>query len=51
MSLNAGIFPVFEQLGLFEELQKISLPSRRFTLYNDDMTKIAVLQSNDEKET
>ncbi|KAF9947506.1 hypothetical protein BGZ70_002642 [Mortierella alpina] len=51
MSLNAGIFPVFEQLGLFEELQKISLPSRRFTLYNDDMTRIAILQSNDEKET
>ncbi|KAF9280585.1 hypothetical protein BGZ68_007130 [Mortierella alpina] len=51
MSLNAGIFPVFEQLGLFEELQRLSLPSRRFTLYNDDMTKIAVLQSNDEKET
>lgn len=25
MSLNAGILPAFEQLGLYEELEKVSL--------------------------
>ncbi|KAG0221782.1 hypothetical protein BGX31_009565 [Mortierella sp. GBA43] len=40
MALGPSIFPVFEQLGLMEELEKISLPYRSTVLYTEDMKKI-----------
>ncbi|KAK3840349.1 MAG: hypothetical protein JOS17DRAFT_769871 [Linnemannia elongata] len=42
MSLNAGILPALEQLGLYEELQKVSLPATgAFNIYKGDMSLIA----------
>ncbi|KAF9134470.1 hypothetical protein BGW39_006930 [Mortierella sp. 14UC] len=41
MSLNAGILPALEQLGLYEELLKISLPvTGEFKIYNSDISLI-----------
>ncbi|KAG0376747.1 hypothetical protein BGX24_007293 [Mortierella sp. AD032] len=41
MSLNAGILPVLEQLGLYEELLHISLPvTGEFKIYNSDLALI-----------
>lgn len=50
MALNAGIFPALEQLGVYEELLKISIPSVGFNIYSGDMSKIASLQIKGEKE-
>ncbi|KAG0041674.1 hypothetical protein BGZ83_001454 [Gryganskiella cystojenkinii] len=36
MAFNANILPVFEQLGLLEEAQKISLPCRGLSIYGSD---------------
>ncbi|KAF9993263.1 hypothetical protein BGZ80_001695 [Entomortierella chlamydospora] len=47
MSLNANILPALEQLGLLDELKKISLPSRDFNIYTGKMEKIAVLGGDD----
>ena len=41
MCLNANILPVFEQLGLLDELMAISLPVRNVEMYYGDMSKIA----------
>lgn len=39
MSLNAGILPAFEQLGLYEELQKVSLRAdSTFDIYYGDLS-------------
>ncbi|KAG0320200.1 hypothetical protein BGZ97_000490 [Linnemannia gamsii] len=39
MSLNAGILPALEQLGIYEDLLKLSLPvTGTFNIYNSDMT-------------
>ncbi|KAF9917823.1 hypothetical protein BX616_011175 [Lobosporangium transversale] len=40
LALNVNILPVFEQLGLFDELKKISFSIPGMHLYNEDMTKI-----------
>lgn len=41
MSLNAGILPALEQLGLYEDLLKLSLPvTGTFNIYNSDLTLI-----------
>ncbi|KAG0070030.1 hypothetical protein BGZ90_012782 [Linnemannia elongata] len=46
MSLNAGILPALEQLGLYEELQKVSLPATgTFNIYKDNMSLIASVKS------
>ncbi|KAF9144977.1 hypothetical protein BGX30_010799 [Mortierella sp. GBA39] len=50
MALNAGIFPVLEQLGIYEELQNVSLPSQQFNIYSGGMSKIATLKTKGEKE-
>ena len=50
MALNAGIFPALEQLGLYEELQKVSLPSQQFNIYSGGMHKIATLKTKGEKD-
>ncbi len=41
MCLNANILPVFEQLGLLDEIMAISLPVRSTTMFNGDMSVIA----------
>ncbi|KAG0354423.1 hypothetical protein BC939DRAFT_493328 [Gamsiella multidivaricata] len=41
MSLNVNILPVFEQLGLYDELMKISFISPGMHVYNENMKKIA----------
>ncbi|KAF9087644.1 hypothetical protein BGX23_007964 [Mortierella sp. AD031] len=44
MSLNAGIFPALEQLGLYEDVLKLSLPvTGSMHVYSSDMSKIATL--------
>ncbi|KAG0280765.1 hypothetical protein BGZ95_008791 [Linnemannia exigua] len=46
MSLNAGIFPALEQLGLYEELLKVSLPtSGGFNIYNGTLSLIASVKA------
>ncbi|KAF9144978.1 hypothetical protein BGX30_010800 [Mortierella sp. GBA39] len=50
MALNAGIFPALEQLGVYEELLEISIPSVGFNIYSGDMSTIALLKIKGEKE-
>ncbi|KAG0267426.1 hypothetical protein BG011_005711 [Mortierella polycephala] len=50
MSLNASILPVFEQLGLHEDLKKISYPASSFKFYNGNMRKLAEYVAEDDKE-
>ncbi|KAK3807123.1 MAG: hypothetical protein JOS17DRAFT_822737 [Linnemannia elongata] len=50
MALNAGIFPALEQLGIYEELRNVSLPSQQFNIYSGGMNKIATLKTKGEKE-
>ncbi|KAK3825579.1 MAG: hypothetical protein J3Q66DRAFT_328072 [Benniella sp.] len=40
MTFNANILPVFEQLGLLEEVQKISLPGFTMNIYNHKIEMI-----------
>ncbi|KAG0376746.1 hypothetical protein BGX24_007292 [Mortierella sp. AD032] len=47
MSLNAGILPTLEQLELFEDLQKLSLPATgKFNIYKSDLTTITTLSAS-----
>ncbi|KAF9115432.1 hypothetical protein BGX27_007807 [Mortierella sp. AM989] len=41
MSLGANILPVFEQLGIYEDLLKISFPCSYMEMYTEDMTPIS----------
>ncbi|KAF9177063.1 hypothetical protein BGZ50_009248, partial [Haplosporangium sp. Z 11] len=50
MSLNANILPVFEQLGLFDELMKISYPTYSTKMYREDMELIAKISMDGLKE-
>jgi hypothetical protein len=43
MSLNANILPAFEQLGLMEELDRISYPCLKTNMYKGNMSKIATV--------
>ncbi|KAF9281999.1 hypothetical protein BGZ68_006272, partial [Mortierella alpina] len=44
MCLNANILPVFEQLGLFDELMAISLPVHNTEMFNGDMSVITEIR-------
>ncbi|KAF9134468.1 hypothetical protein BGW39_006928 [Mortierella sp. 14UC] len=47
MSLNAGVFPALEQLGLYEDLLKITLHSGSgFKIYNGDLDLVYSLNAN-----
>ncbi|KAF9142598.1 hypothetical protein BG015_000748 [Linnemannia schmuckeri] len=47
MSLNAGVFPAIEQLGLYEELLKVSLRSGGgFKIYKSDLSLIYNLKTD-----
>ncbi|KAF9208690.1 hypothetical protein BGZ59_010490 [Podila verticillata] len=41
MCLNSGILPVFEQLGLFEDLMRVSLPCHSMNIFQENMKKIS----------
>ncbi|KAG0231043.1 hypothetical protein BGX31_005655 [Mortierella sp. GBA43] len=43
MALGASILPVFEQLGLFEELKEISLPCPTAEMYNNKIKKLGTI--------
>lgn len=46
MSLNASILPALEQLRLYHELQKVSLPATGgFHIYNENLSLIAHVKS------
>ncbi|KAK3847061.1 MAG: hypothetical protein J3R72DRAFT_379683 [Linnemannia gamsii] len=46
MSLNAGIFPALEQVGVYEELLKVSLAATGgFDIYNGNLSRIASVKS------
>ncbi|KAG0277548.1 hypothetical protein BGZ95_005750 [Linnemannia exigua] len=49
MSINANILPVFEQLGLMEEVENISLRNRWSGIYNSKMKQIAKIGMEDYK--
>ncbi|KAF9913592.1 hypothetical protein BX616_009843 [Lobosporangium transversale] len=50
MSLNANILPVFEQLGILDELLQVSFPSAGFFITKSNLKPIASLMiSNQEK--
>jgi hypothetical protein len=51
MSVNVNILPVFEQLGLFEELMQISFTSPGMHIYGENMKKIAYRGNEGLKET
>lgn len=40
MSLNVNILPVFEQLGLYDDLMRVSFTSPGMHVYNEDMEEI-----------
>ncbi|KAF9189609.1 hypothetical protein BGZ51_009428 [Haplosporangium sp. Z 767] len=50
MVFGANILPVFEQLGLLEEVQKISLPCLGMDIYNNQIEKIAFVNVKQYKE-
>lgn len=41
MCLNSGILPVFEQLGLFDDLMRVSLPCHGMNIFQENMKKIS----------
>ncbi|KAI1299078.1 hypothetical protein EDD11_006498 [Mortierella claussenii] len=45
MVFGANILPVLEQLGLLEEVQKISLPCLGMDIYNSKLEKVAFIPS------
>ncbi|CAO3566512.1 unnamed protein product [Mortierella alpina] len=50
MSLSANILPVFEQLGLLEELEKFSLPCPSHDLYDRNLQKLGSVHMKCEKD-
>ncbi|KAF9287647.1 hypothetical protein BGZ68_001506 [Mortierella alpina] len=50
MSLKVNILPVFEQLGLYDELMKISYPTPALNIYNQDMTKMGEVRYEGQEE-
>jgi len=47
MCLNANILACFQQLGLYEEFEKIALPCQRMEIKYDDMKTIAAVDISD----
>lgn len=43
MTIGANIIPVFEQLGLLEEIESISLPCPGLDLYNSRLKKLGTI--------
>ncbi|KAF9100052.1 hypothetical protein BGX27_000496 [Mortierella sp. AM989] len=49
ISLGANILPVFQQLGLYEDLKSLSQPYGVFHVYNADMSSIGSISSDFQK--
>lgn len=47
MSLSPTILPALAQLGLLEELKKISLPSHVMELYHENLKAIGTINAKD----
>lgn len=45
MTLNAGVFPALEQLGLYEEFVKLSLLVTGISVFHGDMTETISLKT------
>ncbi|KAI8603900.1 hypothetical protein EDD21DRAFT_422506 [Dissophora ornata] len=50
MSLSCNIFPAFEQLGLYDDLMKVSYPGYCSTFLTSDLKKIGEYTANNDKE-
>ncbi|KAG0322659.1 hypothetical protein BGZ99_003206, partial [Dissophora globulifera] len=50
MSLNVNILPVFEQLGLYDDLMKISFTSPGMRVLNEDMVELGYRDNDNIKE-
>jgi hypothetical protein len=50
MSLNVNTMPVFEQLGLFDDLMKASFITNSMRIYDESLKEIMHSQSTDFKE-
>lgn len=50
LGLNANILPVFEQLGLLDELQKIAFPCINLELLHEDLSSIGSIDISGFKE-
>ncbi|KAF9279827.1 hypothetical protein BGZ68_007665 [Mortierella alpina] len=50
MSLNASILTALDQLGLLEELEKVSLPNNKMTFCSDDLKVLGAFEVADEKD-
>ena len=50
MSLSCNILPVFEQLGLYDDLMRISYPCYRSTFLTSDLKKIGEYTADGDKE-
>ncbi|KAF9348649.1 hypothetical protein BGX26_012964 [Mortierella sp. AD094] len=51
MVTGPNILPVFEQLGLLEEIEKISKPLKCLNIYSGDMTKLGSVDANSKERT
>lgn len=51
ISLGANILPVFEQLGLYEDLKAMALPCMGNNYLDSDLRKVATLHTNHATET
>ncbi|KAI7817028.1 hypothetical protein BC939DRAFT_467185 [Gamsiella multidivaricata] len=49
MTIGPNIIPVFEQLGLMEEINKFSLPCWSLDMYSSDMKKIGAIDLSSHK--
>ncbi|KAI7816454.1 hypothetical protein BC939DRAFT_469098, partial [Gamsiella multidivaricata] len=49
MTIGPNIIPVFEQLGLMEEINKFSLPCQSLDMYSSDMKKIGAIDLSSHK--
>lgn len=50
MGVNANILPVFDQLDLLRDLQKIALPCTTLELYKENLKKIGAIDLSGFKE-
>lgn len=50
MSLNGNILALFDQLGLLEDVMKISKINHSTTLYNEKLEKLAEVGVSDYKD-
>lgn len=50
MALGVNVFPILQQLDLFEDLQKISKPILTTNMYREDMKKLGAFEVKESTE-